>query len=115
MQKLLERVLLTWRLTSLCVNESGPFDMFEHFRDVIGIELDEFSRAYGSNIFAKAFTCFWCASIWVGLGVAIIYRENPLKALAYSAGAICIERFYKTKWAEHQPTRSSALTNGLKS
>lgn len=115
MQKLLERILLTWRLTSLCVNETGPFDMFERFREVIGIELDEFSYAFGNNIFAKAFTCFWCASIWVGLAVAILYRENPLKALVYSAGAICIERFFKQKWPEHQPTRSLASTNGRKS
>ncbi len=108
MQMLLERVLLTWRLTSLCVNEAGPFDMFEKFREVIGIELDEFSLVVGSNMFAQAFTCFWCASIWVGLLVAIIHRDNPLKALAYSAGAICIERFYKNKWPAPQPTHSLA-------
>lgn len=107
MQTLLERILLTWRLTSLCVNETGPFDMFERFREVIGIELDEFSYAFGRNVFAKAFICFWCASIWVGLSVALVYRENPLKALVYSAGAICIERFYKNEKMHSMPNRKT--------
>lgn len=106
MQKLLERILLTWRLTSLFVNEEGPFDMFGQLRDTIGVDRDEFGKIFGHNQLAQAFTCFWCASIWIGLLVVILYRENPLKALVYSAGAICIERFYKSKWPEPQRTRS---------
>ena len=92
MHNLLTKILLTWRLTNLCVDEPGPYDMFDKFRDTIGVELDEFSMCVGKNQFAQAFCCFWCASIWVGFAVAIAYKENPLKGLVYSAGAIFMKQ-----------------------
>ena len=65
--------------------------MFDHFREVVGVDLDEFSKCVGKNQFAKAFCCFYCASVWVGFMVAILFKENPLQGLVYSAGAILIQ------------------------
>lgn len=93
MDRLVVNTLLTWRLTNLCIKEDGPFEMFALFRDAVGVDTDEFSKCIGRNQFALAFCCFWCASVWVGVAVAIAARENPLKGLAYSAGAILVERF----------------------
>lgn len=95
-QTLVTKILLTWRLTSLLVSEEGPFDAFVQIRDAIGVSTDEFSQCVGENVFAKAFCCFWCASVWVGFAVAMASRENPIWGLVYSAGATLIERFFKT-------------------
>jgi len=90
MHQLWLKILLTWRLTNLCVNEPGPHDVFDHFRDAMGIEYDEFSLCVGKNQFAQAFCCWLCASVWVGFAIALIHRENPIKGLSYSAGAILV-------------------------
>ena len=95
MPKVIERSLLTWRLTSLCISEEGPYDIFGKFRSTIGVAEDEFSKCVARNQFAQAFCCFWCASIWVGIAVAILYRENPFQGLIYSAAAICIQTFVR--------------------
>ena len=91
--------LTTWRITSLLVYEDGPKDIFARFRYLIGVRYDDRSEAYGDNQFAKAFTCLWCLSPYVGailvvlwlLWAGIIYLYLPL---ALSAAAIMIEGFF---------------------
>lgn len=88
--------LATWRITSLIVDEDGPFDMFVKFRSFIGVYYDEYSQAQGRNVVARAFTCFWCASIWVSVVVALLagYYSTLLEffvsVLALSALAIVV-------------------------
>jgi len=97
MPLLLINVLVTWRISSLLVNESGPGDILGLFRDRIGVEYDQASEPYGKNIVAGAFACTWCLSIWIGWGVALVMQESQWFAagLAYSAGAIVIERIVR--------------------
>lgn len=88
MQNLIANCLATWRLTSLLVNEPGPYDVFGQFRDIVGIEYDELGRKIFTSELAKMFGCFWCCSIWVGILIAILRKRPLIEALAYSAGAI---------------------------
>ena len=92
-------ILACWRLTSLLVRESGPFEMFAKFRHLIGVRYVEGSTVpYGTNIIAETLSCAWCCSMWVGTVLAIAYVIDPgltvLVSLpfALSAGAIIVER-----------------------
>ena len=83
------RILATWRLANLLHDqgEQGPFEILGRFRSWAGVRYDEYSEPYGVTEAGKALSCFYCTSVWVGL---VIGRGNPVKALAYSAGAILV-------------------------
>ena len=99
---LLVSILATWRVSSLLVNESGPYDILGRFRDWVGVAYDESSRPYGKNVVAAMLLCLWCTSFWVGAVIAILTvpRLWGLHALAYSAGAILIDQ-----WLHRNPFR----------
>jgi len=65
--------LITWRVTHLITEENGPDDIFVKLRE----------KGY-------IFTCFYCLSVWTGVAVALIFSQNLLFGLAYSALAIVI-------------------------
>ncbi len=90
-------LLLTWRLTSLLVNEDGPFDLFVRFRDWIGIGYDEDGLCAGRNDIAKMLCCTRCTSVWVGLAVALLIPiGNPLAiGFSLSAGSIILDRLMR--------------------
>lgn len=93
--------LATWRISSLLVDEEGPFSIFMKFRMAIGtiyyvdediltndqaIELSkhnfELTKNY-QNEFAKLFSCVWCLSIWIA---PLFFTANELlKGDAYTA------------------------------
>jgi hypothetical protein len=90
--------LACWRLTSLLVQEDGPWFLFARLRHVLGVRYDERSEPYGLNVVAEGITCIWCASIWVAallcLLVFIFGRVVVLASAipALSAAAILMER-----------------------
>ena len=90
--------LATWRISSLLVNEMGPYDIFETLRYRLGVRYDERSVRYGNNEIAKLFVCVWCLSVWVGSAWATLWgiNENMAKILALpfalSAGAVVVEK-----------------------
>ena len=65
-----------WRLSSLLVSESGPFNIMDKFRYLIGIRYNEHNQIYGKNTFADLFTCVWCVSVWVSAFLVIITVIN---------------------------------------
>jgi len=69
--------LAVWRISSLVAHEDGPYEVFEKFRHLVGVEYDEESKPYGRNQFAKGLTCIWCNSIWFGVIVTIAYARFP--------------------------------------
>ena len=78
-------ILAVWRMTHLAVVEDGPFDLFVKLRRVaLAIRLDRLAA------------CFYCASVWVALAVALFitreWRALVLFVPAFSGGAILLER-----------------------
>jgi hypothetical protein len=90
-------VFATWRLTSLIVNEEGPFDIFVKLRTYIGIETNAYGVSGGNNMIAKALTCIWCTSLWVSFLASFFspYSVNIgwfiVSWLAISTGAILFD------------------------
>lgn len=90
--------LASWRLASLLVVEEGPFDILGKFRSFIGIRYDELSKPYGTNVIAEAFTCVWCASMWIAILFSIAYYISAHFAVmlslpfAVSTVVIIVER-----------------------
>jgi len=91
--------LATWRISSLLVNEAGPFDVFLKIRGVFGIKHSEkVPYEYPDTFFAGLLSCVWCVSIWVGIFVALAWIFVPsvlflvCLPFAFSAGAVIIER-----------------------
>jgi hypothetical protein len=58
--------LATWRLTHLLVEEDGPADAVLRLR-----------RAAGPGVLGQAMDCFYCASAWVALPVAMGLTRDP--------------------------------------
>lgn len=70
--------IATWRISSLLVDEDGPFDIFVKFRSLIGLEYDSVHDAWvPSNGFASLFSCVWCVSVWIGTGFYLLYAFLP--------------------------------------
>lgn len=99
---LMVSMFATWRVSSLLVHESGPYDILGRFRDWVGVAYDEHSRPYGRNVVAAMLLCLWCTSVWVGWAIAILTVPESwvLHGLAYSAGAILIDQ-----WLRRNPNR----------
>jgi hypothetical protein len=83
-----------WRVSSVLVNEAGPFDMMTKLRNFVGIRYNEYSEMYTTNTSADLFTCVWCMSVWVSvLLVALLFLQEQISAfvnLVFAASAIAI-------------------------
>ncbi len=103
--ELLLGILATWRITSLLSNdfEKGPKDILRSLRHKLGVRWDEKSEPYGTTEIAKGLLCFWCCSVWVGGGLAIVFSHTepwliPVVALAFSGGAIVLWELATSGW-----------------
>lgn len=116
--------LATWRLSSLLVNEAGPFNMFDRIRMFFGVKyyfvdyteekkrviyLDivtiekfdgrDFNREHKSQI-SKLFSCVWCISVFVSYFLVFLLVVSPdlfhvfTFWLSASAVAIAFESFF---------------------
>lgn len=83
--------LATWRVTSLFVNEAGPFEVFAKLRHKIGVRYNERSLPYGTNVVANAFLCVWCLGFWISIVASlllipyIVWWQFPICVLAMNA------------------------------
>lgn len=92
--------LATWRVSSLLVNEKGPFDIFLRLRGAVGIEHDPDGNKtiIPDGVLPGIFSCVWCASVWAGLFwmlSATFFPTGALwlaTALAFSAVAVGVEK-----------------------
>lgn len=89
--------LAVWRISSLLVNENGPFDIFQRLRFSVGVRWHGASSVPETEL-AKVFLCLWCMSFWVGLLIALLFFWLPaftlfcLMPFALSAVAIVIDK-----------------------
>lgn len=78
-------ILATWRVTHLIVAEDGPWDVVARLR-----------RLAGASVFGQLMDCFYCASLWVAIPIAVWIAEPwPARVvmwLALSGGAALLER-----------------------
>jgi hypothetical protein len=74
-----------WRVTHLLTAEDGPGDVLVRLR-----------RSIGNGFWGALFDCFYCLSLWTAVPFALLlaagWREGLLCWLAFSAGAILLER-----------------------
>ena len=90
--------LATWRVTSLFVSETGPFEVFAKLRHKIGVRYDERSLPHGTNVVASAFSCVWCLSFWTSIVATIlltpyiVWWQYPIVVLAMNATVIVINK-----------------------
>lgn len=98
---LLLLTLATWRMTHLLVYEDGPWHLVARLRYALGVRYDAHSHAYADTMFGKLLLCVWCASLWVGVALTLLYLLLPpwlwqsvSFPLAFSAGACLLETFY---------------------
>ena len=64
--------LAAWRLASLLANEDGPWQMFKRIRQLAERWCNKyrFCRELGLH---ELITCEWCNSIWIGVGLTVLY------------------------------------------
>lgn len=81
---LLRLILATWRLTSLLVQERGPYVVFQRIRD-----------HYKGTEVGTALECVWCTSVWAAVLIVLLDRVCPVAVdiLAVSAGAIAVDKY----------------------
>jgi len=79
--------LATWRISSILVNEDGPFDVFFKMRE----------RFKEGLFFDSLFSCVWCISVWVAILLTLHAIMNKTLTLylmlpfALSAIAVILE------------------------
>ena len=64
--------LAAWRLASLISNEDGPWMIFRRLREAAErwCKKYRFCREFGIY---ELFSCEWCNSIWIGVGLTLLY------------------------------------------
>jgi hypothetical protein len=86
-------ILAVWRITHLIQAEDGPWDMIFKIR-----------KLAGNGFLGSLMDCFYCLSIWVALpfGYCIGYSwlNRFMLWMAYSAGAILLNKFFEKKEEE---------------
>lgn len=78
-------LIAVWRVTHLISSEDGPFEVIIKIR-----------KLAGQSFFGKLMDCFYCLSIWIGLGAAFLVtldvKELVLLCLYYSGASILLEK-----------------------
>ena len=83
--KYLVLVIVTWRVTHLISSEDGPFEIIIKLRKLLG-----------NTFLGKLMDCFYCLSIWIGLGLAGFEGNSLIEiivmTLYYSGLSILLEK-----------------------
>lgn len=86
---MLELGLATWRISKLLMDEAGPWNVVQRFRETFGFVHDD-----DGNIVAvpegSVLGCIYCLSVWVGLSLVLL-PPNIRRVFAVSAIAILVE------------------------
>lgn len=86
--------LATWRISSILVHETAPYELASKLRRKVGVKYDARGNVDARSEFGKLFTCVWCMSVWIGWLLAFVRGKRKralITGLAYSTVAIVIE------------------------
>jgi hypothetical protein len=64
--------LAAWRLASLVANEDGPWMMFKRLRQRAEQWCNQYKFCRELGLY-ELVTCEWCNSIWIGVGLTLLY------------------------------------------
>jgi hypothetical protein len=64
--------LAAWRLASLIANEDGPWFIFKRFRQHAEHWCNRYRFCRELGLY-DLITCEWCNSIWIGVGLTVLY------------------------------------------
>ena len=64
--------LAAWRLASLVANEDGPWMMFKRVRQRAEQWCNKYKFCRELGLY-ELVTCEWCNSIWIGMGLTLLY------------------------------------------
>jgi hypothetical protein len=64
--------LAAWRLASLIANEDGPWFIFKRFRQRAEQWCNRYRFCRELGLY-DLITCEWCNSIWIGVGLTVLY------------------------------------------
>jgi hypothetical protein len=81
--------LAVWRISSLLVNEIGPWYVFRRLRELLGFvyyDDGDVLRRPDNHVLS----CVWCTSLWVAMLVFLLPKWLR-RALSLSALAIIVE------------------------
>ena len=86
---ILEIILLglaCFRLSSLFVNEDGPFKMFRKLREKFGITHYEngIICEIPDKFLCNLFSCVWCLSVWISGALVVGYIFLPTPTIYFS-------------------------------
>ena len=87
--------LATWRISSMLVDEPGPFRMFIKLRGMFGIthDMDDNVLIVPDGFMPGVLSCVWCTSVWVGFFWTIMYllcNYSLYLAFPFALSAIAI-------------------------
>ena len=96
--------LAAWNISSLLVQEEGPFNILGKMRYFAGVDVGpdmQLYKRHGIGTFrdgmAGVFLCIWCMSRWVAAILVVLYMLFPTPVmilcaiLAVSTGAILVD------------------------
>ncbi|HEX9388137.1 MAG TPA: DUF1360 domain-containing protein [Anaerolineales bacterium] len=64
--------LAAWRLASLVANEDGPWLIFKRLRQRAEQWCNRYKFCRDLGLY-ELFSCEWCNSIWIGVGLTLLY------------------------------------------
>lgn len=82
--------LAAWRISSLFVDEEGPFRIFEKIRELSGIKNNEVIVIIPDNILGQLLGCVWCLSVWVTIPVWFLYKWEPEVVYVIAAMSVAV-------------------------
>jgi hypothetical protein len=72
--------LACWRLSSLFVEEKGPFGIFLRIRKMVGIERVQDGMPFDvwpNTLLGELLSCVWCFSVWASAMLVLAYIFLP--------------------------------------
>lgn len=77
--------LATWRISSMLVNEEGPWSIFRKLREKVGISEDGPIVTVPDGMLPGVLSCVWCCSVWVAAFWLVLWVLIPTIATYLAA------------------------------